>query len=87
MGLYQRLKELNQAYVGGRDEARLEEEFRFEISFSTEPGRTAFLESHERARRAFAVDNIPEEGSPERTVYNFRYLIGNFVYFIRDMVD
>jgi len=87
MVLFQRLGRLRKAYNDGKEEARLEDLFRFAVSFSTEPERTALSESHKKTRRAFIVGNIPEEGSLERSFYDFRYTMGSLGYFLREMVD
>ena len=77
MSLYQRLKE---AYIGGKREAEFEELILPIISPLTESELFAFSETFERTKKASIVDNIPEEGSLERTVYDFRFAMGRLKY-------
>ena len=83
MVLFQRLR---RAYVGGRNQARLEESLLPLLDRLRGNEREAFSEDYERTREAFR-DSIAPEKSFERTIYEIRFAVGRLGYILREMMD
>ena len=76
MGFFQKLR---RAYIGGRNQARLEESLIPLLDRLRGDEREAFSEDYEKTRKDFG-DEIAPEGTLERTVYDFRFGMGRIGY-------